>query len=608
MLRFYLLLPLLFLGGLSTSPSLQAQSLPGGRASTPGDGSSVLGGSSGSAFSQSTQIIGGPPGASVARNPPRNFNPVPLPLQPPGADQPRVPSPPPTRVEIFPRNKGTLDSVDGPSTGISLDEAIQLLINNNLDLRARYSDISQADSDVLTASLRSNPIVYSDANGVPYGAYKRAAGPLQYDVNFVHPIDVSHKRQARTRSAVAARMVFEASYRDAVRLTIDLLYQAFVDALAAQVINSPKFRGDVLSGIDVDEPQSALKQAQRSLALLINVPATEINTRQLRGQLQFRPCEERPLAQTEALVRLAFDNRPDLQAQRLAVTFAEANINAVLANRFDDVLLLYQPYTFHDGRQGPGTNNSLAWTVGVTVPLPLYNRQQGNILKARQAAEQARMRLASLEKTVASEVEGAVLEHETSHEALRRTWKDFRDFKDPDFLIRKSFNDIIGPRLEVKPWAKAPHSSKNLVFVGPDNKGLLHIRIFDIGGKVKDTDETIELRRTPPRDFSTLKERLKELSTLKEQLKELSPSQEPTSEDKERLTSEVISEVMSIVGTPEQILNDELRRKLTDMSNRIMELRDDGKKDKLKSYWETMIRHRKSMLRLNTVTGVCILQ
>ena len=599
MLRFYLLLPLLFLGGLSTSPSLHAQSLSGGRASTPGAGSSVFGGFSGSAFSQSTQIIGGPPGPSVARNPPRNFNPVALPLQPPGAAPPRVPSPPPTRVEIFPTQNDKTAPVwlTGPPTGISLDEAINRLISDNLDLRARYSDISQADADVLTASLRSNPIAYSDANGVPYGAYNRAAGPLQYDVNVVYPIDVSHKRQARTRAAAAARMVTEASYRDAVRLTIDVLYQAFVDALAAQVvISSHDVTGNAWSEIDVDEPQSALKQAQRSLALLINVPSAEIHDRQLFGKLDFESGDERNLDCTEALVRLAFDNRPDLQAQRLAVTFAEANINAVLANRFDDLLLLYQPYTFHDGRQGPGTNNSLAWTLGVTVPLPLYNRQQGNIRKARQAAEQARMRLASLEKTVASEVERAVLEHKTSHEALDRTWTDYEKFKDPRTLINKRPNAILGPRLDLKPWGEGARvrSGRNLVIVGADNNGLLHIRMFDIGGNVKDTDETNP--GTGPGAFSTLKLLLQELS----------PPNKPTLEEKARLESRVVSEVISIIGTPEQKLNDELRRKLTDMDNRVKDLLDDRISDKLKTYWETLIRHRKSMLRLNTVMGVRI--
>jgi cobalt-zinc-cadmium efflux system outer membrane protein len=603
MLRSSLLLTQLVLGILTTIPPLQAQSLSGVRASTAGAGSPVIGGPSGSAFSQSPQIIGGPPGASVGRSPPRNFNPIPLPLQPPGPDQPRVTSPSAAPFEIFPRKNDRTPPLwlTGPSTGISLDEAIDRLIHQNLDLRARYSDMSQADADVLTANLRSNPIAYSDANGVPYGNYRRAAGPLQYDVNFVYPIDVSHKRQARTRSAVAARMVIEASYRDAVRLTIDLLYQAYVDALAAQVvIASHAVKGNVWSEIDVDEPQSALEQAQRSLALLINVSASDIHDRQLFGRLQFRPEEETHLYEAEALVRVALANRPDLQAQRLAVTFAEANINAVLANRFDDVLLLYQPYTFHDGRQGIPTNNSLSWTVGVTVPLPLYNRQQGNLLKARLAADQARTRLASLEKTVASEVDAAVLEHKTSHEALTRTWTDFDKFKNPPNLTSKRFNAILGPQLESTSWgdgSQVRRSGNNLVIVGTDNQGLIHIRIFDIGGnRVKDTDETAELRRRPSPDFSTLKKLLTDFSTLKK----------PTHAEKTQHDSDVISEVMSIVGTPEQKLNDELRLKLMDVDNRVRDLLDDRISDKLKTYWETLIRHRKSMLRLNTVTGVCL--
>jgi hypothetical protein len=193
-----------------------------------------------------------------------------------------------------------------------------------------------------------------------------------------------------------------------------------------------------------------------------------------------------------------------------------------------------------------------------------------------------------------------VLDHKTSHEALTRTWTDFDKFKNPSNLINKRFNAILGPQLELISWgdgSKVRPSGNNVVIVGADNKGLLHIRIFDTGGnRVKDTDETIELRRTPPGDFSTLKKLRAALS----------PPNKPTREEKAQLDSEVISEVMSIVGTPEQKLNDELRRKLMDTGNRLKDLVDDRISDKLKTYWETLIRHRKSMLRLNTVTGVCL--
>ena len=85
----------------------------------------------------------------------------------------------------------------GPPDGLTLDQAIDLLIAPNLDLRAKQFEIPQARADVLTASLRANPIFYADSQLVPYGSdsVRRPDGPTQYDVNISHPIDYAHKRQ-----------------------------------------------------------------------------------------------------------------------------------------------------------------------------------------------------------------------------------------------------------------------------------------------------------------------------------------------------------------------------------------------------------------------------
>jgi cobalt-zinc-cadmium efflux system outer membrane protein len=63
--------------------------------------------------------------------------------------------------------------------------------------------------------------------------------------------------------------------------------------------------------------------------------------------------------------------------------------------------------------------------VGVTIPLPIFNRQQGNIRKAVLAAEQAQTRLVSVQNTADSEVRAAVLEHKTAHQAIKRTYHDY---------------------------------------------------------------------------------------------------------------------------------------------------------------------------------------
>ena len=78
-----------------------------------------------------------------------------------------------------------------------------------------------------------------------------------------------------------------------------------------------------------------------------------------------------------------------------------------------------------------------------------------------------------------------------------------------------------------------PTSGKNLVVVGTDNNGLLHIRIFDAAGnRIKDTDET------------QLPAQAAAIATLKQQLPGLLPPHVLTDAEK----AQVIAEATSIVG------------------------------------------------------------
>ena len=125
---------------------------------------------------------------------------------------------------------------EGPADGLTLDQAIERLVRQNLDLRSKAFEIPQADADILTAGLRANPILYSDVQCVPYGASHpaRPGGQTQYDINVSYPLDVTRKRQARTLVACRAKRVLEAQFQDAVRVEIDNLYTEFVDVLAAR--------------------------------------------------------------------------------------------------------------------------------------------------------------------------------------------------------------------------------------------------------------------------------------------------------------------------------------------------------------------------------------
>ena len=248
-------------------------------------------------------IVGGLPGPSVGRTQPRfgvlpsiDFGPsdpgrLNVPRSRTPRDLPLPLDPDPTRRPGLP----ALKPVFGKPDGITLDMAIDILLHNSLDLAQSRGDISQAEADLITAGLRTNPIAYVDTQGVPYGKYtsNSSGGPNQFDFNIVHPLDLSHKRQARVKSAWLNKRAVEAKYLDVVRLAIDNLYTAYVDALLAQRNvefedrKNPKLlkeRGantSIFSVIDRDDANEVYEEAMNALALQLNLPPKELKQRGL---------------------------------------------------------------------------------------------------------------------------------------------------------------------------------------------------------------------------------------------------------------------------------------------------------------------------------------
>ncbi|AMV36093.1 TolC family protein [Planctomyces sp. SH-PL62] len=335
----------------------------------------------------------------------------------------------------------------GPETGLSLDDAVNLLLQQNLDLLALKYEVPMAEADVLTAGLRANPIFYADAQLVPYGSFnrERPGGQTQYDINITHPLDVNRKRQARLQVAEVAKRAVEAQLQDAVRRLIDNLYTAFIDVAAAtltreyslkyqegidrllsinedlldkqQIAEDPVFAlraQSEVARLQVREASQAVVRTTRSLAQVLNIPRDQALSIEIHDKLR----DERPLPMAEAeLIAVAMERRPDLAAQRLGVMRSHADVRLAERSRLSDFYLLYQPYTFQDNTPD-GLKPARSWAVGLTAPLPVYNRNQGNIARARFNVDQTRIELARLERQVQDEVAEIAHEFELSRQAM----------------------------------------------------------------------------------------------------------------------------------------------------------------------------------------------
>ena len=337
----------------------------------------------------------------------------------------------------------------GPADGLTLDEAISRLIRDNLDLKSKFYEIPQAKADILTANLRANPVFYADAQLVPYGQYTRTrpGGQTQYDVNISIPFDVSRKRHARTRSAVLATKVVEAQYQDAVRQSVDNVYSGYVDLLQARrtiafsqaglngLNDALKATEDLLKGDEKKksdvakvriqraqaeqqllESREAYRKAKIALALQLNIVPDQAEMIEPRGTLM-NPVVTLP--STGELIQLALQNRPDIMSYRLGVKRAESDVKLQYANRYQDIYILAQPYTLQDNTPF-GLKSPTSWALGVTVPLPIFNRNQGNIQRSKLNVTQTQVELGSVERQAINDVQVAEREYLTARASVER--------------------------------------------------------------------------------------------------------------------------------------------------------------------------------------------
>ena len=449
----------------SRSATAQGPGAAHGESHEPSTGEPPLGPAPGSGANP----LGGSPGAGEAilekgmGSPGPRFIPEPFPqLLPqtfsegtPGAVLGGTAIGPPTRLTSRPLSPyGSLAlppelDDEGPADGLTLDQAIERLIRSNLDLFSKSFELPQAEADILTAGLRANPILYSDVQCVPYGSFSinRPGGQTQYDINVSYPLDLTRKRKARTLVAYRAKCVLEAQFQDAVRQAIDNLYTEFVEVLATREavrearegveeleeepapnrvpgerVGQPGVEDQRLevqreaAGVALADAEEQLRADLRALGSLLRMRPAEAERLTVRGSLHDRA---QPPARDDALLRLALVSRPDLVAYRLGLGRAEADVALALANRYPDLYLLYQPYTFQD--DSPlGKKSAHSWGVGLAVPLPLFNRNQGNILRARLNVTQTQAEMLALEDKVVYEVRQAERQYIVTRASIAR--------------------------------------------------------------------------------------------------------------------------------------------------------------------------------------------
>jgi outer membrane protein, heavy metal efflux system len=304
---------------------------------------------------------------------------------------------------------------------ITLDECIQMALRHNHNILAARTTIQQSQAEETTANLRPNPTLFADWEYLPLGSpshqnstlYPPGEPTSQYlhdntegDIGLSYLIERGKKRQHRLQAArdITAQIISLVADNERglsfgvatlfvnVQLAESTLELAEKDLKSFQStvdINQDRYRVGAISEDDYLKIKLQLLQFETDLeqAQLARVQALS-DLRQLLGYESVSadydvagPFDYQPLkGNLEDFQLKALQNRPDLRAAQQGVTAAHSQYELQRSIAKQD--LTVQGNYSH-------VNGINAATVYGSIPLPIFNRNQGEIARARFAITQA---------------------------------------------------------------------------------------------------------------------------------------------------------------------------------------------------------------------------
>ena len=310
---------------------------------------------------------------------------------------------------------------------LTLEDAIRLAITRNPLLAAAKNEVQALEGDTVAVSKRPNPAVSLQAEDYPI---RSNPGPFfsnqEITLRFDYEIERGGRRQLRTEAARQAVEAQRLAYQDRVRLMQLEVKRTFARAILAKSsmeasrsileqaermieLNRVRFKQGDISALelnrieveklrfqdDVFQADLMLRNAKSSLLALLNAPDLSRDV-DVSGML---PVSEQasetglpPRAPLNELLRIALERRPDMASRLEEKKRADTETMLQRAIRSPNI-------TVGGGYKRNVIDNSLVF--GVTIPLKVFNRNEGEILRAD--AEQ--MRAANLMAAVRKEIE-----------------------------------------------------------------------------------------------------------------------------------------------------------------------------------------------------------
>ncbi|HJX90947.1 MAG TPA: TolC family protein [Pyrinomonadaceae bacterium] len=334
-----------------------------------------------------------------------------------------------------------------PQTGLTVDQSVTYALEHNGELLAARKEIDAATALVRQASLQANPKLDASVSKTIRGTDNNVT------INGMLPLELGGRRPARIRVAEREVEMRKQDVANRERMLAAEVRTKFGEALAAilklgfdEDLIATSQGGYNLVAARVTEGGTAPLEQNMVLVELNRLRSiretaegkTQIEMLALRNLIGMTPDEPlrlrgdfndviTPLSSVAEATERALSERPDLKLAKAAESFAEARIEQARAQGKLDANLTagYQRMDSSFPLNGINDAGGLSpirstfhyFTVGVSLDLPVRNKNQGTIEAAIAEAEGAKRRREFLELTVRREVASAYAQYNSAARA-----------------------------------------------------------------------------------------------------------------------------------------------------------------------------------------------
>ena len=321
---------------------------------------------------------------------------------------------------------------------LSIEAATEQFLKKNLSVQAARFEVGVAEAERVGARLSPRPGLTVSAENLRLSGETPANRLHEYGISVAQPIELGNRKSLRMEVAERTVSISEARLTEVLRRQLFDLKRTYYESVLANVLlgieqeNRDNFEGLVkFNTVRFEEGYIAegdllkvrLERTKFDFAVAnaaLNLRKAKIRLLELIGDSDFERTTKVDVSNTlrvppvelnlSQLKETALVKRPEIKVAEAEVALAQSTIKLERSRAKGEVT----PYV---GYKRVGVDNTVL--AGVTVPLPIGNRNQSGIARAEAEQKVSETNLQFVRNRTLAEVETAYRAYETAREQVR---------------------------------------------------------------------------------------------------------------------------------------------------------------------------------------------